>query len=171
MNIKHAKQKQPSDLDLTRNPLIGGSKGAQMAQAAPDELEEFQGENTFEGDVYNDTNPEGGIEDAAEHRSGARRGQNRATSSRKTALQGKKTHEQQLRILERKPDMPDERRIDQNIGRLERDHFAGSPRQQARQSEFPVSRGGLNQESQHNKHNYQTQSGHKPQKSRVTGNR
>src|SRR3954463_8964325 len=33
-----------------------------------------------------------------------------------------------------------------------------------RQSEFPVSRGGLNQESQHNKHKHPTQSGHKPQK-------
>jgi hypothetical protein len=36
---------------------------------------------------------------------------------------------------------------------------------EARQSEFPVSRGGLNQESRdHNKNNNPGQSGHKPQR-------
>jgi hypothetical protein len=34
----------------------------------------------------------------------------------------------------------------------------------ARQSEFPVSRGGMNQESDHHKHNDSGQAGHKPQK-------
>jgi hypothetical protein len=63
--------------------------------------------------------------------------------------QGRKTVEQRKRTLERKPDMPrtdadgdmveDESRHAQNFDRG------------ARQSEFPVSRGGMNQESQHNK--------------------
>jgi hypothetical protein len=34
----------------------------------------------------------------------------------------------------------------------------------ARQSELPVSQQGMNQESDHNKHNDPGQSGHKPQK-------
>jgi len=73
-------------------------------------------------------------------------------------MQGPKTHEQQVRILENKPDMPDGR-----------NHSNPAPRApamkhpQARQSEFPVSRGGMNQESDHNKHNDPGQSGHKPQ--------
>jgi hypothetical protein len=64
-------------------------------------------------------------------------------------MQGSKTHEQQLRILDRKPDHP------------------GTPAPYAnpdvRQSEFPISRGGMNQESDHNKHNDPGQPGHKPQ--------
>ena len=75
-------------------------------------------------------------------------------------MQGKKTHEQQLRILENKDDVPK----------------PGDPKAPAptavktadgeeRESEFPVSRGGLNQESRdHNKHNNPGQSGHGPQK-------
>jgi len=39
----------------------------------------------------------------------------------------------------------------------------GSPDRKARQSEFTVSRQGMNQESQHNKHNDGGQQGHKPQ--------
>lgn len=70
-------------------------------------------------------------------------------------MQGKKTHEQQVRILERKPDVPDARELDQAIGRA---------RSEARHSEYAVSRGGLNQESDHNKHNDSGQSGHKPPK-------
>lgn len=68
-------------------------------------------------------------------------------------MQGRKTHEQQRRILERKPDIdspPEAPRHPQ-------------PKREARQSEFPVSRGGMHQESQHNKHNDPGQSGHKPQ--------
>ena len=65
-------------------------------------------------------------------------------------MQGPKTHEQQLRILERKRDggyAPAQAR----------------PRKAAaRQSEFPVSRTGMNQESQHNKHNHAGQAGHRP---------
>jgi hypothetical protein len=64
MTSKHPKQKTPSDADLYRNPLIGGSKGTTMAQVTPRELEQLQGVNTFEGDVENDTNPQGGIDKA-----------------------------------------------------------------------------------------------------------
>jgi hypothetical protein len=63
MTSKHPKQK-PSDADLHRNPLIGGSKGTRMAHVTPDELERFEGVNTIEGDVENDTNPQGGINKA-----------------------------------------------------------------------------------------------------------
>lgn len=59
---KHIKQATPSDKDLDFNPQIGGSKGVNIVGATPDELEEFEGENTFEGDVENDTNPQGGID-------------------------------------------------------------------------------------------------------------
>ena len=61
---KHQKTKKPSDLDLRRNPLIGGSKGATMAGVTPDELEQSQGANTIEGDVENEVNPQGGIDKA-----------------------------------------------------------------------------------------------------------
>jgi len=73
-------------------------------------------------------------------------------------MQGPKTHEQQLRILENKPDMPDARHEDTPADT----HAVKHP--EARQSEFPVSRGGMNQESDHNKHNDPGQPGHKPQK-------
>ena len=72
-------------------------------------------------------------------------------------MQGKKTHEQQLRILENKDDVPDARR---GNPAPERAHVAT---RDERESEFPVSRGGVNQESDHNKHNDAGQSGHKPQ--------
>jgi hypothetical protein len=72
MTSKHPKQKKPTEADLRRNPLIGGSKGTTMAHVAPEELEQLEGVNTIEGDVENDTNPYGGI-DKAEVRN-ARRG-------------------------------------------------------------------------------------------------
>jgi len=62
MSTKHRKTAQPSDTDLIRNPLIGGSKGLTMSGAAPEELEAIEGENTIEGDRENDTNPWGGID-------------------------------------------------------------------------------------------------------------
>jgi hypothetical protein len=68
-------------------------------------------------------------------------------------LQGKKTHEQQLRMLEHKGDVPDARQLEQDIARLQENGGVRLPKRDARQSEFVVSRGGLNQESQHNKHN------------------
>jgi hypothetical protein len=80
-------------------------------------------------------------------------------------MQGKKTHEQQVRILERNPDQPDARELDQALGREPAHHAGHQARAEARQSEFPVSRTGLNQENDHNKHNDPGQSGHKPQKS------
>ncbi|WP_249726087.1 hypothetical protein [Bradyrhizobium sp. sBnM-33] len=128
-------------------------------------MEEFEGANTFEGDIENDTNPQGGI-DKAEVRD-RRRGppqNDRDSGPRRMPLQGKKTHEQQLRILERRPDVPDARQMEEEIARTQQTGGAKTVKRGARQSEFPVSRGGLNQESQHNKHNRPGQSGHKPQK-------
>ena len=58
---KHVKRKKPTDKDLVCNPMIGGSKGAYSAGVRPKELVEAQGANTMEGDVENDTNPQGGI--------------------------------------------------------------------------------------------------------------
>ena len=78
-------------------------------------------------------------------------------SDLEACMQGPKTHELQLRILERKPGMPDAPSSDSPAHPAMRN-------QKARQSEFPVSRGGMNQESDHNKHNDPGQSGHKPQK-------
>ena len=75
----------------------------------------------------------------------------------KKTQQGKKTHEQQLRILENKEDVPDARRPQ---AANERAHDAARDK---RDSEFAVSRGGVNQESDHNKHNDAGQHGHKPQ--------
>lgn len=79
-------------------------------------------------------------------------------------MQGKKTHEQQVRILERKPDVPDARELDRALGRNVEDTAIHRPQPEARHSEYAVSRGGLNQESDHNKHNDPGQSGHKPPK-------
>lgn len=165
MGTKHVKLNTPTNADLHRNPQIGGSKGTTMAQVTSDELEAFEGVNTFEGDIENDTNPQGGIDKAEvrDRRRGPPQG-DRDNGPRKMALQGKKTHEQQLRILERKPDVPDGRQMEQQAARTQHDGSARAPRRGGRQSEFAVSRGGLNQESQHNKHNNPGQSGHKPQK-------
>jgi len=165
MSSKHVKLNRPTNVDLVRNPLIGGSKGATMAGVSPDELEEFAGANTFEGDIENDTNPQGGIDKAEvrdRHRGPPQK--DRDNGPRRMATQGKKTHEQQLRILERKPDVPDARQIEEEAARTQHDSGAKTAKRSGRQSEFPVSRGGLNQESQHNKHNHSGQSGHKPQK-------
>jgi len=79
-------------------------------------------------------------------------------------MQGKKTHEQQVRILERKPDVSDGREA--AIGRAGKDAGAHLPSRGGRESELPVSRGGVNQESDHNKHNHPGQGGHKPQQHR-----
>ena len=79
-------------------------------------------------------------------------------------MQGRKTHEQQLRILERKPEVPDARRSESTMKRAGR-NAAHQVRRPARASEFPVSRGGVNQESRdHNKHNHPGQKGHRPQR-------
>lgn len=165
---KHFKRANPSDKDLRQNPLIGGSKGTTAAGITPDELEEFEGESTFEGDVENDTNAQGGIDKPG--RAAASRYQKTASSHkanvappRKIAPQGKKIHEQQLRTLQREADVPDARRAEAELERVGQDNKIHTPGKDARESEFPVSRGGLHQESDHNKHNRGGQSGHKPQ--------
>jgi hypothetical protein len=163
MSTKHPKLNRPTNVDLVRNPLIGGSRGVSMAQATSDDLEELVGENTIEGDVDNDAGLGGGIDKKARARS--RPGhRDHAGKSRRPQLQGKKTHEQQLRMLERKADVPDQRRLEQEAGQLTEGHIARVVNPHARQSEFPVSRGGMNQESKHHKHNRKTQTGHKPPK-------
>jgi hypothetical protein len=81
----------------------------------------------------------------------------------KTKSQGPKTHEQFVRMLEQNDDLPKAREME--------DAAADPPAEsqpirhrEARQSEFPVSDHGMNQESDHNKHNDTGQRGHKPQK-------
>ena len=63
--------------------------------------------------------------------------------------QGRKTLEQRKRMLERKPDMPRE----DAAGNLAEDvqRVSQAMNRAARQSEFPVSRGGMSQESRHRK--------------------
>ena len=76
-------------------------------------------------------------------------------------MQGKKTHEQLVRTLEHKDDVPKPGDPASAGAAAEATRPANHP--EARQSEFPVSRGGLHQESQHNKHNEGGQEGHKPE--------
>jgi hypothetical protein len=79
-------------------------------------------------------------------------------------MQAKKTHEQQLRILERKAELPDARRLDAELPHAA-DAAGRAARRPAREAEFPVSRRGMKQESRsHNKHNRAGQTGHKPQR-------
>jgi hypothetical protein len=120
MSNKHPKLPRPTDVDLVRNPLIGGSKGVTMAQAALDDLDALAGASTIEGDVENDTNPQGGIDKAEvmNRRRGPPR-PDRAAPPRRMALQGNKTHERQLRMLERKPDSPNGRTLAAEIDAAE----------------------------------------------------
>ncbi len=60
---KHLKS-NTADADLKHNPMIGGSKGTTISGTTADDLEEFQGGSTIEGDIENDTNPQGGIDKA-----------------------------------------------------------------------------------------------------------
>lgn len=55
MTNKHPKSQHPSDADLRGDPGIGRSKGADRKDP------KIGGENTFEGDVENDTTPSGGV--------------------------------------------------------------------------------------------------------------
>jgi hypothetical protein len=71
MTTKQPKLKKPSDADLRSNPLIGGSKGAAMSGISADDLDEFLGANTIEGDLENDVNAAGGI-DKKKSRTGSR---------------------------------------------------------------------------------------------------
>lgn len=71
-------------------------------------------------------------------------------------MAGRKTHEQQLRILERKDDVAKSREAEdrQAVKRQVEDEPFHPPRHpEARRSELPVSQHGMNQESIHNKHN------------------
>jgi hypothetical protein len=55
---KHAKTRTPSDKDLKQDPGIGASKGTIRAG----DLEIEDGDNTFRGDVENDTTTGGGVD-------------------------------------------------------------------------------------------------------------
>jgi hypothetical protein len=59
-------------------------------------------------------------------------------------MQGRKTHTQMQRNLESKPDIG---------GPAKSAAKAHVAKKRVRQSEFPVSRQGMNEESSHNKHN------------------
>ncbi|WP_298959438.1 hypothetical protein [uncultured Methylobacterium sp.] len=59
MSSKQPKTTTPTDADLKGNPGIGGSAGTTLSGGDPEDLE---GANTYEGDVDNDTTPEGGID-------------------------------------------------------------------------------------------------------------
>ena len=53
---KHPKSHDPTDKDLHDDPGIGRSKGVYRDDS------EIGGDNTFEGDVLNDTTPQGGVD-------------------------------------------------------------------------------------------------------------
>ena len=56
MSTKHEKSRNSTDADLRNDPGIGRSKGADRRDPP------IGGENTFEGDVENDTNAQGGVD-------------------------------------------------------------------------------------------------------------
>ena len=58
---KHARslRRRPPRDDLEDNPGIGSGRGAYAEKGRDDPL---QGESTYEGDVANDTTPQGGID-------------------------------------------------------------------------------------------------------------
>ena len=62
MSNLHPKTTRPSDKDLKQNPGIGTSKGMIRAGDLLDDDEILDGENTFQGDVENETNAQGGID-------------------------------------------------------------------------------------------------------------
>ncbi|MBH5367047.1 hypothetical protein [Bradyrhizobium glycinis] len=74
MTNKQPKLYAPTEKDIRDNPLIGGSKGANMAGVSPDDLEDVLGENTIEGDVENDVNIGGGIDKDVARSGSPRRG-------------------------------------------------------------------------------------------------
>ena len=57
-NSKQPKTRVPTDADLKANPGIGASKGTIIAGEDPDSI---AADSTFEGDVENETNREGGV--------------------------------------------------------------------------------------------------------------
>jgi hypothetical protein len=90
---KHPKGKRPSDMDLANNPGIGTSKGT--IREGDDLL--LRGANTFEGDVENDVTYGGGI---AENRQMRDRRHPRTSGPRHMGRVGKKTHDQQIQVIE-----------------------------------------------------------------------
>jgi hypothetical protein len=58
-SAKQPKTSTPTDADLKGDPGIGRSKGTTMSGESPRVIE---GNSTFEGDVENDTTPEGGVD-------------------------------------------------------------------------------------------------------------
>lgn len=56
---KHPKTQTPTDKDLKQDPGIGRTRGTNNADGS---VERLEGENTFEGDVKNDTTPSGGVD-------------------------------------------------------------------------------------------------------------
>jgi hypothetical protein len=78
-------------------------------------------------------------------------------------MQGNKTHEQFQRTVERKDDVAKTTETDR-VRSGASEPSQQPQREETRQSEFSVSRGGMHQESRdHNKHNNPGQEGHKPQ--------
>lgn len=61
MANQHPKTRRPTDKDLQTNPGIGTSKGATQRDETFEDEDGLDGENTFEGDVGNDTTPQGGV--------------------------------------------------------------------------------------------------------------
>jgi hypothetical protein len=59
MSSKQPKTRTPTDADLKGNPGIGSSKGTTIAGEDP---EAIAADSTFEGDVENETTPEGGVD-------------------------------------------------------------------------------------------------------------
>lgn len=119
---KHPKTRRPSDVDLVGNPLIGGTAGLIRGGITPDDLEDLLGANTLEGDRENGTNEQGGIDKPGRNGPPDHRDERARTPRRQ--LQGKKTHEQQLRMLERKPDVPDARQMEAAMERASRENAA-----------------------------------------------
>ena len=79
-------------------------------------------------------------------------------------MPGKKTHEQQVRMFERKPDLPKEHEVNSSHSNEEiaerSQSSAGRIGSEAGGNPDAV-QDGLNQETRdHNKHNHQTQKGH-----------
>ena len=77
--------------------------------------------------------------------------------------QAAKTHEQFVRTLERKDNVPKARQVEAAADKMPTASKA-IRRRDARASEFAVSYRGMSQESAHNKHNDPGQIGHRPQK-------
>ena len=77
-------------------------------------------------------------------------------------MPGRKTHEQQIRMFERKSDVPDARRTAAALRENPDQHVM---RHDQGDDWSPVSPQGVNSENRdHNKHNNPGQTGHKPQK-------